>query len=242
MENVVYMDNCELEEIGCKTFACPSLSSIDEKGKEFGLKDATIKKAKDMAIEYLKKTCHRPRYSSFTYLLPSFVYIASILDGNMIKKKRIEDMFDTNATTMRKWNKDIIDTLCLKITDTGRGLVSDEPLAEILVEFVCPNLEILDTIGKSLFLKDSTIAKAKELGSRYFGLNNCCNPRDEAFLVLLYIASFIENDRRLTLTTLAMRFNTNTTILSSLNVNIVDMLSLKVVRNGAGSSIVSISE
>ncbi|MBZ5529590.1 MAG: hypothetical protein LAN71_17045 [Acidobacteriia bacterium] len=64
-------NNCNLEEIDCKTFACPSLNLIDEKGKELRLKDVTIKKAKDMAIEYLKKTYHVPviRLSHICYHL-----------------------------------------------------------------------------------------------------------------------------------------------------------------------------
>lgn len=236
------MDIDELEAVGCRTFACPSLSSLDEKGKELGLRDTTIKKAKDMAIEYLKKTYHSPHYSSFTHLLPSFLFIASRLDGNMIYKKRIEDVFGTSGPTVNKWNKDIVDTLCLKMTDTGKGFVPDEPIREVPVEFVCPDLEILDIMGKDMCLKDETIKKAKELAVMYFEINNCCNPRDEAFPALLYIASFIKNDKRLTHMTLAMMYNTNVTILSRLSVDIVDILKLKVTRTGSGSNIESISE
>lgn len=235
------MDKRELEAIGCKTFACPNLSLIDEKGKELGLRDATIKKAKDMAIEYLKKTYHRPHYSSVAYLLPSFLYIASRLDGNMIQKKRIADVFGTSGATINKWNKDIVDMLDIKMTDTGRGLVSDIPVPEVPVEFICPDLEIIDTIGKSLVLKDGTIKKAKELAVKYFRITNCNHPRNEIFPEFLYIASLIEKDRRLSQLTLAIRYNTNTTTLGHLYGNIRDVLRLKVNRNGV-SRIESISE
>lgn len=223
------MEKGELEVIGCKTFACPNLNLIDEKGKELGLRDETIKRAKDMAIEYLKKTYHKPHYSSSIYLLPSFVYIASILEGNAISQKMVRDVFGASDATMRKWNKDIVDTLRLKMTRTGRGLVSDEPVPEVPVEFVCPDLEILDTMGKSMFLKDGTIKKAKELAVKYFKINNCCHPRDEIFPVLLYVASLIENDRILTRMSLAVRYNTNTTTLSTLYNDVRDVLGPAVV-------------
>lgn len=112
MENI-NKDN--LEAIGCRTFACPNLGLIDEKGKELGLGNEIIEKAKAMAIAYLKKTYRRPHYSSVIYLLPSFVYIASIRDGNMIQKKRVADAFGTTGATVTKWNKDIIDTLKIDI-------------------------------------------------------------------------------------------------------------------------------
>lgn len=108
-------DKGNLEVIGCKTFACPNLVLIDEKGKALGLSNEIIGKAKDMAVEYIKKTYYMPHYSSVIYLLPSFVYIASILYGNMIQKKRIADAFGITGATINKWNKDIIDTLKIEI-------------------------------------------------------------------------------------------------------------------------------
>jgi hypothetical protein len=110
-KNMNNINNDNLEAIGCRTFACTNLSLIDEKGKELGLSNEIIEKAKAMAIEYLKKTYLRPRYSSVIYLLPSFLFIASIRDGNMIKKKRVADVFETSSATINKWNNDIIDTL-----------------------------------------------------------------------------------------------------------------------------------
>ncbi|MBZ5529589.1 MAG: hypothetical protein LAN71_17040 [Acidobacteriia bacterium] len=86
----------------------------------------------------------------------------------MIKKKRIEDVFDTNGATLRKWNKDIIDILCLKISDTGRCIVSDEPVPKVSVEFVCLEFSKIDEYRKTVVLREETITKAKELGLRYF--------------------------------------------------------------------------
>ena len=112
--------NKKLEIEACRTFACPNLSLIDEKGKELGLGDATIKKAKDMAIGYLKKTYHDPVYLSAKNLMPSFLYIASVMEGNPGNKDRrtqreVSDVFNIGIPTIRKWNKRIIDTLELEI-------------------------------------------------------------------------------------------------------------------------------
>jgi hypothetical protein len=114
-ENMENINKDNLEAIACKIFACPNLTLIDEKGKELGLSDTIIVKAKDMAIEYLKKTYRRPRYSSVIFLLPSFVYIASIINSCMIQKSRVADVFGTSSATVTKWNKDIIDTLEIDI-------------------------------------------------------------------------------------------------------------------------------
>lgn len=232
------MENGELEVTGCRTFSCPSLSLIDEKGKELRLGDATIKKAKDMAIGYLKKTYRDPHYSSFKHLLPSFVYIASILDGNKIQKKRVGNVFGTAVATINKWNKDIIDELCLKVTDTGRSLVSDEPVPEVKFEkpeFVCPDLSEMDKSGKILGLKDSTIEKAKELGSRYFGATYQTCPYNNGvsyvFPALIYIAIIIENDRRKSQESLEMILGAKRYSVSGLMSDIVKVLGLKIVRN-----------
>jgi transcription initiation factor TFIIIB Brf1 subunit/transcription initiation factor TFIIB len=103
--------NKELELRACKEFVCPNIGTIDNNCKELDLNDNIIKKAKEMAIEYLKKTYHAPRYSHIRYLLPSFVYLASILEGNKRSQMEIAMIFGITITTMRKWNDDIIDTL-----------------------------------------------------------------------------------------------------------------------------------
>lgn len=140
IEKMEVLSSDELEVIGCKTFACPSLTLIDEKGKELGLTDSTIKRAKDMAIEYLKKTYHRPRYSSFMHLLPSFVHIASMLDKEQIFKSRILDAFGISGATMTKWDKDIIGTLNIKISDSRDNKDNNYPLVLISNDDVVENI------------------------------------------------------------------------------------------------------
>ena len=129
MENI-NKDN--LEAIGCRTFAGRNLTLIDEKGKELGLSNEIIEEAKAIAIEYLKKTYLRPHYSSVIHLLPSFVYIASIRNGNMIKKKRVADVFGTSGVTVNKWIKDIIDTLKIEINGMSENSGSDGIIFENL--------------------------------------------------------------------------------------------------------------
>lgn len=78
----------ELEIQGCRTYVCPNISLIDEKGKELSLKDGTIKRAKELAIKYFKDTYNKPHYSHARYLLPSFICIASIMEGDYILQKK----------------------------------------------------------------------------------------------------------------------------------------------------------
>ena len=105
----------DLDKQACKKFVCPNLSLIDEKGKELHLKDGTIKRARDMAIEYFKKTYREPHYSSVRHLLPSFIYIASIIENDRRTQWDIENVYGINCVTIRKWNRDISDVLNIKI-------------------------------------------------------------------------------------------------------------------------------
>lgn len=101
----------DLEIRACKEFICPNLYLIEQKGKELYLSDETIKRAKDLTIEYLKKTYHTPRYSHIKYLLPSFLYIASIIDGDRRFQDQVAEAFGISTKTMRKWNEDIMGTI-----------------------------------------------------------------------------------------------------------------------------------
>jgi len=107
--------NKDLDKQACRTFVCPNLSLLDEKGKVLKLKETTIKKAKDMAIEYFKKTYREPRYSSAKHLLPAFTYIASIIEDDRKTQWEIENAYGINSVTIRKWYRDISDVLDLKI-------------------------------------------------------------------------------------------------------------------------------
>lgn len=239
------MDNGELEAIGCKTFACSSLNLIDEKGKELGLRDSTIKRAKDMASEYLKKTYHRPRYSSVIYLLPSFVHIASILEEDPILKSKIMNVFGSSGPTITKWDKDIIDTLNIQITESSSR--SKPIVTGISAEFVYynPNFEILDKKGKMIGLRDDTIAKAKELGLRYFEKTYKIYPYnngvDHVFPALLYIATIIKNDKRISQEIIAKIFHTRGHSIDGLISDIIKVLGMKMTRNNC-YHIESISE
>ena len=101
----------DLEIRACKEFICPNLGLIEQKGKELYLSDETIKRAKDLAIEYLKKTYHTPHYSHIKYLLPSFLYMASILDHDRRFQDQVAEVFGISTVTIRKWNEDIMNTM-----------------------------------------------------------------------------------------------------------------------------------
>lgn len=125
------MANRKLELEACRIFVCPNLSLIDQKGKELEMMDDTIEKAKNMAIEYFKKTYHRPKYTAVKYLMPSFLYLASIAAERVGSKDRKtqEDMsrvFGIGIPTIKRWNKDIINTLGLRISAYGIERIVEE--------------------------------------------------------------------------------------------------------------------
>lgn len=110
----------DIEILACKTFVCPNLSLIDEKGKILLLNDDTIKNAKNLAIEYFKKTYHRPPYSSAKFLLPAFIYITSVIESKKCPEERrtqreICTVFEIKEPTIRKWTHHIIDELKIDI-------------------------------------------------------------------------------------------------------------------------------
>lgn len=111
----------DLDKQACRTFVCPNLSLMDEKGKELGLRDVTIKKAKDMAIEYFRKAYQMPHYSSVKHLLPAFMYIASIMEKDRRTQWDMEIAYNVNSATIRKWYKDISSVLDIKII-SGREI------------------------------------------------------------------------------------------------------------------------
>lgn len=98
-------------------FVCPDLNLIDKKGKELKLKEDTIKKAKDFAMQYFEKTYKSPRYSSPKFLMPAFLYIAAIHGGIEERKtqKEIADTCDISIVTIYKWYTDIANTIDVDI-------------------------------------------------------------------------------------------------------------------------------
>lgn len=190
------MTAIELEKLGCRTFVCPNLRLIDEKGKELNLSEETIKKAKNIAIEYFKKTYHRPPYSSAKHLLPSFIYVASTIDGSKVSQIDIANVFGSSCCTIRKWYNDIMNTVDIKMPMKERKCKNS----------ACPNPEIIkyianeiDKKGKTLQLNEITIEKAKSLSVRYLeSVSNYhrCPIAKQLVPAFIYTASVIENDKR----------------------------------------------
>ncbi len=127
------MGNKQLEVQGCKVFCCPNLNLLDEKGKELNLSEGAIKKSKEMAITYLKKTYHCPKYTAIKYVLPSFIYITGVLD--ILNDEKVEDYrtqkqigkaFGVTTVLVRKWTFKIAEELditeILRNEHVGRGL------------------------------------------------------------------------------------------------------------------------
>ncbi len=181
----------ELEIQACKTFVCPNMGLINQKGKILELKDSTIERAKNMATEYFRKTYREPRYLSSRYMLPAFMYIASVLEDDKRNQTQISNLFSVTTPTMKKWCKDILNTLNIEMSFSNeRGLVK----TNVLIDEIEKN-------GKTLSLKKKTIETAKKLILLYFDSDNENEnkylPYSKALLSgILYTASFIENDYR----------------------------------------------
>lgn len=219
----------ELEIQGCRTFVCPNLSLIDEKGKELGLKEETIKKAKELAVRYFKETYHRPHYSSAKHVLPAFLYIASILESERRYQSRVADVFGTSHSTVRKWYKDVINTLCLNIK------YDDNESTRVLNkygEFIYPDLDLIEEGGKILGLKKGTTERAKNLAVRYFKViyykPNYPPATKTVMPSLLYLAGVIENDRR-TQMDISTVFNVAEPVISAWHRDILDALGMKII-------------
>lgn len=179
----------ELEMQAYKTFVCPNIGIIDEKGKVLGLKNDTIERAKNIAIEYFKKTYHKPRYSSAKYVFPAFIYIASILEDDIRPQTQISIVFSTTTVTIKRWYKEIVNTLNIELNSSKKKRTIDTDAL----------LDEIDREGNVLSLRHSTIEKAKILALQYFGIVDI----DEYFShtkyllpAFVYTASIIENDKR----------------------------------------------
>ena len=105
----------DLDRQACRTFVCPNLALMDKRGRELELKEVTIKRAKDMAVEYFRKTYQTPHYSSAKSLLPAFIYMASIIEDDRRTQWDVEKVYKVSSATIRKWYKDISDVLDIKI-------------------------------------------------------------------------------------------------------------------------------
>ena len=228
------MDNKELEIQGCRTFVCPNISLIDEKGKELLLKDKTIKRAKELAIKYFKDTYHRPHYSSARHLLPAFICIASVLEGERVFQKEVAEVFGTTNVTITKWYRDIVDTMELKIMRAS-DRESLRERAKALKKYsmpIRPDLDLIDEGGKLLGSDSSVIKKTKDLAVTYFNKkwykDVYCPTMKTIMPSLLYLASILENDRR-TQISIAMVFNVSESNISLWYKDITETLGMKII-------------
>lgn len=223
----------ELEIQGCRKFICPNIGLIEEKGKELSLKDETIKRAKELAIKYFKDTYRKPHYSSARHLLPSFIWVASIIEGDRRFQKDIAAVFGTTNVTITKWNRDIVETMGIEHNNVTRGKEIKKGVRRRTrtVIYIHPDLGLIDEGGKILGSDYLVIKKAKELATKYF--NNVVlksrSPSTKTILPsLLYLASIIENDRRSQME-IAMKFNVAESHISIWYKYITDVLGMKII-------------
>lgn len=217
----------ELEIQGCRTFVCPNLSLIDKKGNELGLRDTTIKRSKDMAIEFFKKTYHKPHFSSARHVIPGIVYIASIIEDDRKSQKDIAKIFDVSLCTIKKWYRDVMVVLDIKTLKKEKQFKVQE--INIDIEF-CE----IDKEGKALSLEDSTIESAKNLASRYFKIADIDHyyPHiKQLWPAFIYTASVIENDSRRQLDVLKVS-GVSECIISKWHQDILRVLGMKLIRCG----------
>lgn len=223
------MTTKELEIQGCKRFVCPNLSLIDEKGKELHLRYITIKTAKNLAVRYFKDTYHKPHYSSAKHLLPAFIYIASMLEGEKRTQNEVAEVFGTTVVTVKKWYRNIINTLDIKAMCNDGKFKSLE--YSYRGEFVCPDLSLIDEKGKELNLKYDTIKRAKDLTVQYLKKtyqNPHCSTIESFYPALIYLASIINNDKR-TQWEIAMIFSVTEGTVSRWYSDIIHTLGMKII-------------
>ena len=231
------MTNKELDVLACKYFVCPNLVLIDQKGKELQLKDTTIKRAKDMAIEYFKKTYRTPNYSSAKRLLPSFMVVASVLEGDRIFQKDVAEVFGTTNVTITKWYRKIVDTMDLNIVchvpdDKKRKRVRKITRVVDKYSMPHPDFDLIDEGGKILGSDRWIVERVKDIAIKYFNKISympSCPPTTKTILpALFYLAYIIENDRR-TQMDIAMAFDISESNISVWYKNITSVIGLKII-------------
>lgn len=234
---MVKMSAKELEMQGCRTFVCPNIGLIEEKGKELLLKDRTIKRAKELTIEYFKKTYRRPRYASAKNLLPAFIYIASVLERDRRFKKEVAEVFGTTNTTVAKWYRNIIETMNLRIecenaSRDRKGIKRRTRTIKINDLDIHPDLDLIEEGGNTLGSDSVVIKRAKDLSVKYFSItqrNGQYPPTTKTILpALLYLASILEKDRRRQMD-IAAKFNISEPNVSVWYKEITNVLGMKII-------------
>ena len=249
------MDIKDLEIRGCRTFICPNMSLIDEKGKELLLKDRTIKRAKELAMKYFKDTYQRPNFSSARHLLPSFVCIASVIEGDKRFQKDIAQVFGTTNVTIHKWNIEIIKTMGLDIEYSDamknrKGIVKEtikrnrKKYTRSYV-YIHPDLDLIDKGGNILGSDSRVIKKAKEIATKYFDRllsENGSFPAMETILPsLFYLAHIIENDKRIQME-IGIKFDVPESYISKYYNDIKNMLGMKIICGFDGKTLKVLEE
>lgn len=220
----------KLEMQGCKTFVCPNLSIIEEKGKELNLREDTIKRSKDMATEFFRKTYHKPNYSSARHVVPGIVYAACILECDKRLREDIEKVFGVSCITITKWSRNVTATLGIEIPKKGKIVKERKPRG--------PKIDLnrvfyeIDKQGKALSLEDITIERAKNIAAKYFKIESfgyyfhiipLCS-------ALIYTASVIENDKR-TQIEVSQISGVQESIISKWHLDIIRVLGIKIISN-----------
>ena len=227
----------ELEIQGCRTYVCPNMSLIDEKGKELSLKDGTIKRAKELAMKYFKDTYRKPHYSSARHLLPSFICVAAIMEGDNRFQKEIAEVFGTTNVTITKWNRNIVKTMgldieCNNVVRDRKRVIRRTRTTKKYDIHIHPDLDLIDEGGKILGSDSLVIKKAKELATKYFNnvlLKSRNYPSTKTIVPsLLYLASIIGNDRRSQME-IANKFNIAESHISIWYKDITNVLGMKII-------------
>lgn len=104
-----------LEREGCKVFVCPNISLIYEFCKRLNLTDAVAECAKEMAIDYFKKTYHSPKYSSAKPVIIACIYIASITKNEPKNQLELGEICGCSYFSIRKWYRAVADELDIEI-------------------------------------------------------------------------------------------------------------------------------
>ena len=220
----------KLEIQGCRTFVCPNLSLIDEKGKDLNLREDTIKRSKDMAIEFFRKTYHKPHFSSARHVIPGIVYLACIFEDDKRLREDIAKAFGVSGCTVTKWYRGATDTLDIEIPKKGKMVIERKSrgpkidLNRVLYE--------IGKQGKALSLKDITIERANNIAIKYFEIESFGYPFHIIPLcsAFIYTASIIENDKRRQMD-ISKISGVRESIISRYYLDIIRVLGMKIISN-----------
>lgn len=197
---------------------------MESKCKELNIREEIIDRSKSMAIEYFKKTCHKPHYSSASHVIPAIVYIVCILEGDKRFKTDIAKTFGISSVTIRKWQVDVMGIMNIKELETDRKVKKMEiDLADQFCE--------IDKEGEILSLNFDTIEMAKHLMSKYFTIESFEHHYPHIRRLrsaLIYTASIIENDRRRQMEICRLS-EVSEAVISYRYHNIIRILGLKII-------------